>query len=465
MEVKIIETIPIRPSQHPFSQDHSLPLSRLDTDPNLDVTIRYVRVYVNNTSTTTTKPTTAKTHPFDVIADALSRALVHYYPLAAGLRSRNGRLEVFCSRDQLGLPLTNATVSATLASVNYLDEPGSEFTDRLAPNPSPDERLVHPFMLQVTTFECGGFALGAAVNHALCDGMGATMFFNAAAELARGADKISVEPVWDREGVFRPRDPPRVEEWVGEVLGRKEGMVGPGGDGDGVAGGKVVRSYCFDVRDEWVEGFKNALVQKCGSKFTTFEALGAFIWRAKVKASGISAHEFVKFVYAINVRKLVKPPLPAGYWGNGCVPMCVQLQAKDLLEQPIWRTAELIKQSKRHVAAPDGYVSSFIDFIELHGGEIVTAASSCRVTSGFTDWRHLGQMGVDFGWGNPVTVLPLSTRRLLGSDEPCFFLPHSSVGEGKGDGGFKVLVLLSEAAMPGFKIEIEKFCSQEFGQL
>ncbi|KAJ6402160.1 hypothetical protein OIU84_014281 [Salix udensis] len=417
-EIHIKETIPIQPATPPFSQDHTLPLSRLDTDRNLNVTFRYLRVYANATSDD-------RDHPFNVIAAALSSALVHYYPLAATLRRGqvDNRLELVCSRDHLGVPLINATVNCTLEKLNYLDDPDPDFVDRLAPDPDQTYGLANPCVLQVTVFECGGWTLGTSIHHGLCDGLGATQFFNVMAELARGVDRVSVNPVWDRAGLVR--------------------VVG-----------KVARE-CFHVKDEWLEKFKKVLFEESGSSFTTFEALGAFIWRAKVKASGVPGDETVKFAYSINIRKLVKPPLPAGYWGNGCVPMYAQLCANELTEQPLWKTAELIKKSK--INATDEYVRSFIDFQELHYGDGITAGT--RV-SGFTDWRHLGHSSVDFGWGGPVTVLPLS-RNLLGSVFPCFFLPYSSANGGEKD-GFKVLVTLQETHMPAFRKEMEKFGGQDF---
>lgn len=164
----------------------------------------------------------------------------------------------------------------------------------------------------------------------------------------------------------------------------------------------------------------------------------------------------MKFAYSINMRKLVKPPLPGGYWGNGCVPMYVKLSAKDLVQKPLWETAEQIRKSKSN--ATDEYVRSFIDFQELHRGEGITAGKG---VTGFTDWRHLGHSTVDFGWGGPVTVLPLS-RNLLGSVEPCFFLPYSSASVGDKD-GFKVLVNLRVTAVPAFSEAMDKFSRLEFG--
>ncbi|KAK7841056.1 taxadien-5-alpha-ol o-acetyltransferase [Quercus suber] len=357
MQVKISHTALVSPTTPPFHEAHTLPLSHLDTDPNLHVTFRYLRTYLN-----TATSAAAVNDPFQVISAALSAALVHYYPLAATLRQNN----LFCSIKNLTVPLIHATVDdTTLDSLNYLDDnPDSHFLEQLVPDPDQEERLVNPCVLQVTVFKCGGFTLGAAIHHSLCDGLGATQFFNVMAELARGATRISVEPVWDRTSLLGPRDPPRVEAPIHEFLSLEKGFssyseeTGP------------VLTECFNVSDECLEKFKTALFER----------------------------------------------------------------------------------------ATDEYVRSFIDFQHLHYGEGITAGKG---VSGFTDWRHLGHSTVDFGWGGPVTVLPLS-RNLLGSVEPCFFLPYSSVSAGRKD-GFKVLVNLRESAMPAFKEEMKGFGNHEFG--
>ncbi|GAB4831374.1 hypothetical protein Ancab_005388 [Ancistrocladus abbreviatus] len=138
----------------------------------------------------------------------------------------------------------------------------------------------------------------------------ATQFFNVMAELARGTSQTSVEPVWDRVMWLGHRKPPRVEVPLEEVLLLDK--VSSPYQHSGAPTGKL----CFQVKDE-------------------------------VKASRVPCDQKGKFAYSINIRELVNPPLPAGYWGNGCVPLYAQLIAKELVEQSIWRTAELIKKSKR----------------------------------------------------------------------------------------------------------------------
>lgn len=442
--IKTSERTLIFPSHPPFLQHHPFPLSHLDTDPNLHLTFRYLRAYTSTTTTTSLDP-------FHVISSSLSHALPHFYPLTATLRRQQTsphRLQLWCVAGQ-GIPLIRATADFTLESVNFLDNPASSFLEQLVPDPGPEEGMEHPCMLQVTVFACGGFTLGAAMHHALCDGMGGTLFFNAVAELARGATRITLDPVWDRARLLGPRDPPLVDSpLIGEFLRLEKGVLPYQQSVGGVA------RECFHVKDECLDNFKRTLLEQSGLNFTVFEALGAYIWRAKVRASGIQADEKVKFAYSINIRRLVKPPLPGGYWGNGCVPMYVQLSAKDLIEKPVCETAELIKKSKSNVT--DEYVKSYIDYQELHFADGITAG---KEVSGFTDWRHLGHSTVDFGWGGPVTVLPLG-RNLLGSVEPCFFLPYSTATSEKKE-GFKVLVTLREAALPAFREDMKVFCNSQ----
>ncbi|KAG4142523.1 hypothetical protein ERO13_D06G134550v2 [Gossypium hirsutum] len=398
MKVQVLETALIRPSIAPFTHDHTLPLSYLDNDHSLNVTFRYLRAYVNSDN--------IGRDPFQVISSAISAALHHYYPLARSLRrSSNGRYELFCKLDQ-SLPLVSASMDCTLESVNHLDDPDINSAEQLVPDPSPEDTLVNPCTLQLTVFKCGGFTLGAAIHNALCDGLGATQFFCTAADIARGVDKVKYQPVWDRSTLLGPRNPPKVEAPVPEFLSLEKGFNPYKQDI------RHVERECFYVEDECLDQLKALLFEQSGLGLTTFEILGAYIWRAKVKASKIPSEETVKFSYLMNIRKVVKPALPAGYWGNGCVAMYAKVSAKDLIEQPLWKTAELIKKSKSN--ASDEYVRSFIDLQELHYEDGITAGKG---VSGFTDWRHLGHSAVDFGWGGPMTVLPLSTN-FFGSMEP-----------------------------------------------
>lgn len=69
----------------------------------------------------------------------------------------------------------------------------------------------------MTKFPCGGFTIGTALLHAVCDGFGAARFMHSLAELAGGKSKPSAVPVWERERLVRKIDnePARVPAGVG----------------------------------------------------------------------------------------------------------------------------------------------------------------------------------------------------------------------------------------------------------
>lgn len=266
--IQLQETAVIRPINPSFHEDHVLSLSHIDTDRNLLLTLRYLRIYSNTTQQ-------QQPDPFHVITTALSKALPLYYPFAGTLRRRpsDGRLELHC-RVGDGLPVVNAVASCPLSTVDT--DTITPFVEQLVPDPDPNEAPIRPMVLQITKFSCGGFVLGAAVHHAICDGMGATLFFNAVAAIARGSDRIGPDPVWDRSTLLGPRNPPRVEYPMHEVLSLDK-------EGSSLGWGKrvgVVKEY-LNVEEEWLDWVKGELLKQSGLKFTTFEALGAYIWRAR----------------------------------------------------------------------------------------------------------------------------------------------------------------------------------------
>lgn len=68
------------------------------------------------------------------------------------------------------------------------------------------KELYFLWILKVTKFSCGGFTIGLAVTHVLCDGYGVATIFNALTELASGKSKLSVVPVWQRERLVEKLD-------------------------------------------------------------------------------------------------------------------------------------------------------------------------------------------------------------------------------------------------------------------
>ena len=134
-----------------------------------------------------------------VIKEALSKALVFYYPLTGKLEKHNDRkLHINCNED--GVPFLVATANYQLSSLNYLDGVDVEVSKQLVLDlPSKGDSVYHPLVLQVTKFSCGGCTIGMGLSHSVCDGFGAAQFFRALVELASGKSELLVKPMWERE--------------------------------------------------------------------------------------------------------------------------------------------------------------------------------------------------------------------------------------------------------------------------
>ncbi|CAD6337641.1 unnamed protein product [Miscanthus lutarioriparius] len=402
LRLRVLDTVRLSPPPAP-AQHAALPLSGLDADRNaLDVTFRTLRFF---------PPPPPSIDPHAVLPPAFEAAL-GLFPVLAG-RLRDGHVVVGAG----AVPIVLAESGLSAADVDT-DCPGSPQLDRLAPpgdGDAEDAADTPVLALQATRFACGGVALGVRVAHALCDGAGATKFLTAAARFALGQGTPEVAPVWERRELLGPRRPPRVATQVFDRVLALDGDVarrGPyGAEGEWPEQQRQLTRECFHVSDARVEALRARIADEAGVKLTTSEVVAAFIWRARVKANGTSSGEVVKMVYSMNISKLVDPPPPDGYWGNVCVP-------------------------------------------ELHRHDGVTAGA----VSAFTDWRRLGHGEVDFGWGGPDSVLPLSWR-ILGSTEPCFLLPYGA-GDERRRGGFKVFIALQRTGLAGFREEMQELLLQ-----
>ncbi|CAL5046098.1 unnamed protein product [Urochloa decumbens] len=445
--LRVVDTVLLSPpAPAPHAGAPPLPLSGLDADRNvLDVTFRTLRFFPSPPP---------PVDPLAILPRAFAAALDLFPALAGRIRDTH---VVVVDGGAGAVPIVLA--ESDLSAVDFdTDSPGSALLDSLAPADEDGGVADGPaLVLQATRLSCGGVALGMRVAHALCDGAGATKFLAAAARFARGQGPPDVAPVWDRRELLGPRRPPRVETAAFDrVLALDAGVArqGPyGAAGEWHEQQKKLTRECFHVSDARLEALRARLADEAGLKLTTFEVAAAFIWRAKVKASGASSGEVVKMVYSMNISNLISPPLPEGYWGNVCVPVYVTLAAGDLVDQPLAATAALVKRSKKDVNGE--YVRSYVDFQELHRGEGVTAGAM----SAFTDWRRLGHGEVDFGWGGPDAVMPLSWR-ILGSTEPCFLLPYGA-GDERRLRGFKVFVALWPGAVDGFREEMQELLLQQ----
>ncbi|KAH9332060.1 hypothetical protein KI387_004168, partial [Taxus chinensis] len=329
--------------------------------------------------------------PAKVIREALSKVLVYYYPLAGRLRNRvqDGKLQVECTGE--GAVFVEASSPNTLSLLGDLDEFKSSFQQLLFQFP-PNTPLegIHPLILQVTCFSCGGFVVGVSVHHSLCDGIGATQFLNALAEMARGHVELSVKPVWDRY-LLKPRDPLLVEF---EHLDIIEHLPTPP-----LSTSEELAQTCFVLNSKVVQHLKQFLMKESKQVISTFEVVAALAWRARTKALQIPRNDYVKLLFAVDMRTKLKPPLPLGFYGNAISSGCACTTAQHLLTGSILDAINIIRKS--NMLLDDKYMRSNIDLLETQRDAVDVYLSSRNMY--MSDLRQLGLHRLDFGWGEAAS--------------------------------------------------------------
>lgn len=284
---------------------------------------------------------------------------------------------------------------------------------------------------QVTRLLCGGFVFALRLNHTICDAIGIAQFMNAVAELARGLPAPTVEPAWSRE-LLHARSPPKPA-----FPHREFDAVPPP---PAPLGDLVMRSFSFGPAD--VAAIKEGLPPRLRDTTTTFEVLTASLWRARTAALELPPGENTRLVIIANFRGVAELNLPAGYYGNACVPPTMLADAEALRGSSLADVVELVREAKEAVTAE--YVRSTADLLVLRGRPLLTLANVFVVS----DNRHAGFHRVDFGWGEPVYGGPADA--LFGVS---FFV---AVKNGDGEDAVAVPVVLPRQAMERFAAEMER---------
>jgi len=149
----------------------------------------------------------------ETMKSSLSRALVHYYPLAGRLRQAQGdRFELDCNAK--GAILLEAYSEAEMD--DFGDFAPTEKIYDLVPKvdySTPIEEW--PLLLvQVTRFRCGGICVGIAISHTVVDGTSVATFISSWAKLARGVNLRPEEIPFEDRTLLRssqPLMPPRFD--------------------------------------------------------------------------------------------------------------------------------------------------------------------------------------------------------------------------------------------------------------
>ncbi|BBN68681.1 HXXXD-type acyl-transferase family protein [Prunus dulcis] len=299
-------------------------LSNIDDQGSLRFQVPVIMSYKNN-------PSMKGNDAVEVIREALSRALVYYYPLAGRLREGpNRKLMVECNGE--GVLFIEANADVTLAQLG--------------------ERL-HSFSILrgVTRLSCGGFILALRVNHTMCDAAGLLQFLNAVGEMAQGAQAPSTTPVWERE-LLGARDQPRITCVHHEY---EEGIDAQGSLPSTNKPNMVQRSFYFGSKE--IKAIRNHIPPQL-STCSTFDLITACLWKCRTLALRMNPKQVVRVSCLVSARgKRHNVRLPLGYYGNAIAFPAAVSEAKDVCTNPLGYALELVMKAKATVN--EEYMRSF----------------------------------------------------------------------------------------------------------
>ncbi|TKY61653.1 3'-N-debenzoyl-2'-deoxytaxol N-benzoyltransferase [Spatholobus suberectus] len=332
-----------------------------------------------------------------VIREALSKALVPYYPLAGRLtESQPGCLQIECSGD--GVWYVEASSDCTLHSLNFFDDVQSIPYDDLLPDAIPESQRIDPLVqMQVTQFGCGGFVIGLIFCHSICDGLGAAQFLNAIGELARGLEKPSIEPVWHREFFPSPQTPQ--ETAFPPILPPPPQMPD-----------YKLEHANIDMPMDPINRVKREFQQVTGLTCSAFEIVAAACWSTRTRAIQFEPNTQLKLVFFANCRHLLDPALPSGFYGNCFFPVTITASCGLLKQATTVSVVKLIQEAKAKLPVEFG---KYLEGERLKNGEDPFAPPLTYTTLFISEWGRLGFNHVDYRWGPPVHVVPVQGSSII----------------------------------------------------
>ncbi|KAL8526735.1 hypothetical protein ACS0TY_015803 [Phlomoides rotata] len=361
---------------------------------------------------------------------SLSKTLSHFPPLAGRLQTDDsGYVHIVCNDS--GVDFFHAKAPhlsiATLLPPHDCDIPPAyrrffQFDNTLSYAGHSKPLLA----VQVTVLNDAVF-VGCTMNHAVVDGTSFWNFFNTYAEIARGAMKISKQPVFIRDSVFnspavlefpeggpsatfsgdeplrekifrfsreavlrlkfRANNPAREPEFTApEILG-KQSKDSWGVNGKTNGNGKIM--------DEII------LKKDPAAVISSFQSLSAQLWRSVTRARNLDLKKITTFRMAVNCRHRLEPRLEPLYFGNAIQSIPTIATAGELLSNDLRWSADHLHQNV--VAHDDATVRRGVKDWESNprlfplgnfDGAMITMGSSPR----FPMYDN------DFGWGRPLAV-------------------------------------------------------------
>ncbi|KAL5582823.1 hypothetical protein UlMin_015265 [Ulmus minor] len=395
------------------------------------------------------------------VRETLGKILVPYDFLAGRLKlnGETGHLEIDCNASGAGFVV--ASSEFTLDEIGDLVYPNPAFEQLASTNLdiSIQDATDRPLcIVQVTSFKCGGFAMGFTTNHTTFDGLSFKLFLENLAALAANKP-LAIAPCNDRQ-LLAARSPPQVTFPHPELLKlnivnqqEPDTSVFQVTNDDLVF--KIFPLSFNDISNLKDEAKFTTSTNTKGRMITSFNVVTAFIWRCKALSYDVieNMERESTILYAVDIRQRLNPPLPKSYTGNAVLTAYATGKCKELVERPFCKIVEMVAEGARRMT--NDYARSTIDWGEVNKG---FPRGEVLISS----WWRLGFTEVEYPWGKPRYSCPVVYNR----KDIVLLFPNiegddcEGGGSRKNGGGVNILLALPAKEMVKFE---ELFNNYLFG--
>ncbi|KAJ7299320.1 hypothetical protein O6H91_05G037300 [Diphasiastrum complanatum] len=340
----------------------------------------------------------------DNLEASLSQVLVHY-PFLAGrvITGEDGRLCVDCN--DKGILFIEAVADARLDEWNTLIDCPLE-TDLNREDTSIADSSNAPILrIQLTTFQCGGLAIGFSWWHLCIDAADAINFMKSWFEMHCGLT-ISSEPNFDSQ-LLKARSPPCITHLMKDYISISKQLTTESGTHHNapiVSPDLQIRTFYVkaDTLNELLQE-----VQKGPWSYelpTNFECLAALCWKTMTEVRNLADDALTTYSYLIDFRERWQPSLASGFFGNATHLTCVAAKAGDIKHNHLSYAAKLLRDDNQ--ATNSDYLHSIVDFLQTAMDQGKTIGFNSDFYGGTDvqaiDFSHYPIYSLDFGHGPPL---------------------------------------------------------------
>lgn len=276
----------------------------------------------------------------------------------------------------------------------------------------------------------------------MSDAFGTCQFMNAVAEISRGAQHLSVPPVWQRE-LLDARNPLRNS--ASACINHECKKENTGIDLRKDQTGMVQHSFIFSPKQ--IRAIRKHLPPHLAASCSQFELLTACIWRCRTLALNLDPEEVVQVTCVFSGRgKSFGLSLPLGYYGNAVAFPAAASKAGVLCKNPLGYAVELVKKAKSEMNTVKHTAESAVDLMLIKGRPAVYIEGNYFVS----DLTRIGFGEIDFGWGYPEYAGPPRSYPFN-----CYYIKYRSKTDDDDD-GILVPICLPLTAMERFQKELKE---------